>query len=144
MAEVSDIAGYMQAAAAKRFAWGARFSGSQDCCTFAWDWVALRTGVDAMADLRGRYGDMQEALSLLRAHGCETLSEAVRQGAARAGLVETAEPRLGDIGLVAMDMEDGRLGAEVLCVRLSTAWAAPTVRGVAETRAPASICWRVP
>lgn len=41
---------YVAARADVPFAWG-----SNDCCTFAADWVLLVRGVDPMADLRGAY-----------------------------------------------------------------------------------------
>jgi hypothetical protein len=40
--------GYVQSRQDKPFGWG-----TQDCCTFAADWVTLATGTDPMVDLRG-------------------------------------------------------------------------------------------
>lgn len=154
---VTPLAAYLRAAAGKRFCWGGWAKRSHDCCTFAWDWVRERTGVDAMADLRGRYRTADEAVALLRASGCDTLEHAVRIGAARAGLEVTETPRLGDVGLVEVDPRPWDVGVWemdksareaaifcILCIRMDHAWAAPGLRGIAETRAPALICWRVP
>lgn len=138
---MSDLATYMAAAAAKRFAWGAARPNTQDCCTLGWDWVRLRTGIDAMADVRGCYRDLDAALDILRANGCATLADAVRLGAARLGLEVVDVPGLGDIGLVAAP---NPMTGDTLCIRMYNAWAAPALRGIAETRAQASICWRVP
>lgn len=140
--DVTPLAAYLRTAAARRFCWGAWAERSHDCCTFAWDWVRERTGIDAMADLRGRYRSAEDALDLLRENGCATLADAMRIGAARVGLSQTDDPQPGDVGLVEIDR--GLLGDAFLCIRMDHAWAAPGLRGIAETRAPALICWRVP
>ncbi len=140
--DVTPLAAYLRTAAARRFCWGAWGERSHDCCTFAWDWVRERTGIDAMADLRGRYRTCDDALALLQAAGCATLADAVHIGAARVGLEQTDDPRPGDVGLV--EMHDGLMPGGILCIRMDHAWAAPGMRGIAETRAPALICWRVP
>lgn len=41
------------------FAWG-RF----DCCTFGADWVVQMTGVDPLAEFRGKYSTREEAFAL--------------------------------------------------------------------------------
>ena len=53
--------------------------GRFDCCTFACDWVVEATGVDPMADYRGRYASKDEALAMLRANEDGTLEAAYRR-----------------------------------------------------------------
>lgn len=57
------------------FAWGL-----QDCCTFAADWVSLRTGRDPMVDLRG----------------LTSAKQAMRQMQALGGFLAAGAQRLGD------------------------------------------------
>ena len=47
--------------------------GVFDCCTFAADWVKSATGIDPMADYRGRYASKEQAMALLRERGGGTL-----------------------------------------------------------------------
>jgi len=69
------------------FEWG-RF----DCCTFVSDWVLRCTGVDPMADLRGKYSDRDQALALL-----EQGSLATRLIQAFGEPIHWAESQRGDI-----------------------------------------------
>lgn len=55
----SDLSVFIQQKEATPFLWG-----FNDCCLFAADWVALRTGVDVIADLRGIH-DAKTALRKL-------------------------------------------------------------------------------
>lgn len=51
--------------------------GAFDCCTFAFDWVLTATGIDPMADYRGKYHSEIEAREALRATGHGTLEGAL-------------------------------------------------------------------
>ena len=45
------------------FSWG-----RMDCCHFAGNWVQLCTGIDVLADYRGKYRTEEEAFALLSAN----------------------------------------------------------------------------
>ena len=60
----SLLADFLQAAAARPFAWG-----SHDCCTFAADAVQAITGVDMIASLRGQWADAAGAAKAVKRLG---------------------------------------------------------------------------
>lgn len=51
--------------------------GEFDCCTYAFDWVFLATGVDYMADFRGHYKTEKGAFRALRDIGSGDLLSTV-------------------------------------------------------------------
>jgi len=53
--------------------------GKFDCCTFAMDWVERMTGVDPMADFRGKYSTKAGALQALKDIGAGTLLSTARE-----------------------------------------------------------------
>jgi hypothetical protein len=59
----SDLSTFVQQKEGTPFLWG-----FNDCCTFAGDWFALRTGVDVLGDLRG-ITDGRQALRKLEEIG---------------------------------------------------------------------------
>jgi hypothetical protein len=71
------------------FAWGER-----DCCVLWAEWVEKMTGVDHMADLRGKYSTRAEALKL--AGGDLRSALAARLGPA----VPMAQANRGDLALM--------------------------------------------
>lgn len=82
--------------------WGMRFEwGVNDCCLWAADCVLAITGVDLMADLRGRYdSEFGSWRVLLENGGLEAMCDA-RLGA-------PTEPGLAQVGDVAMLYYEGR------------------------------------
>lgn len=75
------------------FAWG-----ENDCCTFAFDAVKAMTGVDPMADWRGRYDSAPGVAREMVRRGFKTLAEAVD-----AAMPEVlSSPRLAQRGDVVM------------------------------------------
>lgn len=84
---------YLRTAARRPFAWG-----EFDCCLFFADWIALRRGVDPAAELRGRYSTEREMRRLVKAAG--GIERLVDECVTRAGCRQTANPVVGDIGLV--------------------------------------------
>ena len=79
--------------------------GVFDCCTFAFDWVRLLTGVDPMADYRGRYASREEAIRLFWENGDLTLD-----GALARLLGEAVAPALSQRGDVAYRAEEKAVG----------------------------------
>ena len=69
--------------------------GEFDCCTFAFDWVHLCTGLDPMKPLRGKYSSQDEALLALRKHGSGTLKKTVTD--LMSAPLPPAQCRRGDI-----------------------------------------------
>lgn len=71
--------------------------GTFDCGLFVADWCAVAVGVDPMADVRGRYSDVSDALfisgqaSLLRDFDARLRS---------VGLQRTTNLKLGDVAMV--------------------------------------------
>ncbi|MGB3044533.1 MAG: hypothetical protein WBB98_15240 [Xanthobacteraceae bacterium] len=72
--------------------------GSLDCAVFMADWIKLVTGVDPIADQRGRYATTDEYRALVGREG--GFIEACTVRAARIGLRKTDCPKSGDVMLV--------------------------------------------
>lgn len=88
---------------ARPFAWG-----SQDCCTFAADWVQLATGQDPLAGLRGLDTALSARRALAEQGGLRALWDA-RLGPHQAGAFAQA----GDLAMVA---QEGGSTAMAVCV----------------------------
>ena len=87
------LTSYLHRQAGQRFAWG-----RSDCATFIADWVALLTGIDAAAHVRGTYTDAGSAeLHFARFGG---LARAVGSAMRRAGFRMTQTPIAGDVAVV--------------------------------------------
>lgn len=71
--------------------------GQHDCILFAAGGRAALTGVDLMADWRGRYGSVEGGLELAREHGCEDPFQWVVQGLEE---VHRAFAQVGDIAML--------------------------------------------
>lgn len=130
MAEL--LSSYLQAGAGLPFVWGER-----DCCLWACDWIRARRGVDPAAPLRGRYSTGAGALRHLeRGGGFELL---VRRRFAIAGLLETASPKPGDVGMI--ETETGMRLA--LAIKTASGWAAKASAGVTVAAFPCRVAWTV-
>jgi hypothetical protein len=58
------LANFIQSHLHAPFEWG-----KNDCCLFACDWIALATGIDPAADLRGKYDSALSAARVLEPLG---------------------------------------------------------------------------
>ncbi len=113
------LAGFIEARRSRPFEWGAN-----DCCLFAADWVALATGKDPAADLRGTYSTALSAQRIVAdAGGLAQLVEAAlhRHGfspvvatlAARGDLI-VRDSGQGDCVGVVLGAQSAFVGAEGL------------------------------
>lgn len=125
------LSGYLAAGARRPFVWGVC-----DCCLWAAGWVELVRGVDPAGCLRGAYASQAEAAELIAAAG--GLEVLLRRLAAEAGLVETADPRTGDLALVRHATAGPALA---ICTPRGHALKAP--RGVALHPLPVLAAWSV-
>jgi hypothetical protein len=105
------LAQFIEARRAQPFAWG-----SNDCCTFAADWVEICTGEDYAKAWRGRYTSALGAARVLdEAGGVEALVDAL--GLQRIG------PKLAGRGDI-VAQEAGRGMTLGICLGETTAFAA--------------------
>ncbi|WP_298958361.1 hypothetical protein [uncultured Roseibium sp.] len=72
-----------------------------DCCAFPGGWVWAQTGIDPVAEWRGRYQSESEALAFVE--DCGGVPQIMDKGLKRAGMKRTRAPREGDVGCVAID-----------------------------------------
>lgn len=127
----SRLVAYLQRELNRPFIWG-----ESDCALFVADWVALETGRDGAAELRGRYESEPDAARLMP----RGLLDVVDQCARSIGLDRTSEPSAGDIAII-------RAGDEVVCAikAPSGAWAARLNYEMIFTSAGRVVAaWRVP
>lgn len=115
---------YLAAAARRPFQWGVC-----DCCTFAFDWVVQRNGIDPMAAYRGRYGTALGAKRMAR-----DLATAVHQAVT---LPRTTTPVAGDVGLVETP------AGPTMAIRTARGWAVKTPAGMACANLKPLAAWRV-
>jgi hypothetical protein len=104
------LAGFVESRRMAPFSWG-----SNDCVTFAADWIAEATGTDPIAALRGRWTDEQSAAEVIGER------ETLRNWAGAVLGVETARvfAGRGDVVLVRLG------GRESLAVCLGDKLVAP-------------------
>ena len=126
-----SLAEHLVIGAGAPFAWNIH-----DCAMWAADWVRARRGVDPAAPLRGRYRTaIGAARHIRRGGGIEAVGRALLS---TAGLVETAAPCPGDVGLV-RDPEAGPLFA----ILTPLGWAAKAPAGIALGPFPVIVAWTV-
>lgn len=113
------------------FAWG-----KSDCCTFAADWIRLRTGRDPAGRLRGLYGDETGARLIAKPSG--GLAGLMCGLAVRAGLTRTRHPRIGDVGMVVHEDRE-----PIMAIRVPVGWAARTLDGIYLGELRCLRAWRV-
>jgi hypothetical protein len=129
------LGAYLESVRELAFEWS-----THDCCTFSAGAVEAMTGVDAMAEFRGKYCDEEAAKKALRAIGKGTLAktldakfEPVEPAFAHRGDLVLASGNLG-ISLGSFSMHVGELGDRQGLVRMpraswSRGWRVPfTIR----------------
>jgi hypothetical protein len=125
------LAGYLEPLRTTPFQWG-----TNDCCTFAAGAVAAMTGIDPMAEFRGRYRTKRGAAIALGRIGTGTLS------ATMDGKLEPVPPALAQRGDVVMI--DGGLGVLFGSTVILVGAAGDRDGLVLRDRADATHAWRVP
>lgn len=87
---------FLRFGAATPFRWG-----TSDCCLFPSDWIRERTGIDAAAPLRGRYGTAFGAFRhIAKRGGFEAMVIDLMDAA---GFSRTDAPKPGDVGVIVTD-----------------------------------------
>jgi len=125
------VKNYLARRVGEPFVWGVC-----DCCTFALDWVVEQRGVDPMAAFRGRYDSRHSAAQVLQASG--GFIPTVIATLQAAGLLETMDPSVGDIGLI--QTKSGPL----LAIRGSAGWVAKSPgAGLCRAEFPVIRAWAV-
>lgn len=104
--------------------------GRSDCCTFACDVVREVTGVDPMADLRGRYATRPQAVATQFDATDGGLVDTVQMLARQSGFAQTFFPWSGHlVGIVATPV------GPVMGLFDGTAWIVRSERGIARMAA---------
>jgi hypothetical protein len=126
-----ELQEFLRESAKKKFDWV-----SCNCGFWVCEWIKLVTGNDPVADIRGRF----KTASRFRRHvndtgGNEAFSRSIAE---RAGLVETNNPNIGDVGLVATG--DGA----TMAIKLDAdKWACKTLDGIAIAPFGQIAAWRL-
>jgi hypothetical protein len=123
------LARFLEDAAARPFSWG-----EENCWFFVADWIALMTGRDPAAPMRGTFVNRFGCLrAVVRRGGCDYL-DAAQQLANAVALrpIVMADARPGDIAAAATP--DGHVG--LICT--GRRWAGKTHRGISIAVLPAS------
>jgi hypothetical protein len=94
------LAGFIEARRSRPFEWGVN-----DCCLFAADWVALATGKDPAAELRGTYSTALEAHRHITAAG--GLAALAEDALTRNGFSRVDASLVGRGDLIIRDGGDG-------------------------------------
>lgn len=134
MAELlTPLAMFLRAGAALPFVWGVR-----DCSLWACEWVAMRTGRDPAASLRGCYRTQRGAYRhILEGGGLEALT---RGRFASCGIPEVLAPNPGDVGLIETDTLLGL----ALAIKVGEAgWAVKSPAGITVAAFPFRVAWMV-
>ncbi|MBI1179097.1 MAG: hypothetical protein GC201_00965 [Alphaproteobacteria bacterium] len=132
---------YLKDATGKSWGWGV-----WDCCTFAANWVLIRTGVDPMADWRGAYRDEDGAAEIINAAG--GLAPLWGEGLARVPWTLVQRPAQGDVGVIRVVLQGaGGIAGEGEAGGIYTGkrWAFLAPRGLVCTPVEAVDvvrCWR--
>lgn len=72
--------------------------GEADCALFMADWIRAKRGIDPAAPWRGRYETPMQALRIVKRAG--GLKAIVGKALRSHGIVETDDPKAGDIAVV--------------------------------------------
>jgi hypothetical protein len=129
---LADLAVHCRVGASSAFVFGC-----MDCTSWVADWVAARTGRDAMAAWRGRYRTRMGYRRLLR-RVPGGLAGAAAQGLAGVGAtpIDPAAALPGDVGIV--ETTDG----PAMAIRGQLSWLAKTGDGLWKCQA-ATLAWRL-
>jgi hypothetical protein len=124
------LAEYLEARRLMPFAWG-----TNDCCSFAADWVAIATGRTGLLDPWAGYSTAAEALRHLEAAGGVV---AMWSGLMPAAPIAPMLARRGD--LVVVEIE----GRQSIAVCAGETCAGPAANGLAWASLKEGVCaWRV-
>jgi hypothetical protein len=116
------------------------YAAGWDCAAgFVAGWIEQERGVDAAKAWRGLYASADECQALVKASG--GLMAVVERCVRTAGLIETASPAPGDIGVVSALTPDG--SNQVAAIRTKIGWACLTPRGIGVFSAPSLMAWEV-
>jgi hypothetical protein len=118
---MTDLAAYLAAAAGRPWAWG-----SDDCTTYAGDWVLACTGVDPIAQWRGYSTEDEVERLIAEAGGLENLWD---EGMA-AVWPRAAIPSAGAVGIVTLPGQDGT-PIDVGGIWTGRRWSIRSPRGIA-------------
>lgn len=88
--------------------------GRLDCSIFVADWVCRRSGLDPVADVRGRYSSEDEYLRILQGEGGFLHATGVRLN--KVGWVRTRRPSRGDVCVVRAPWRDASGAVRARCV----------------------------
>lgn len=126
------LGAFLERMAAQGFA-----DGRHDCVLTVADWVSVCTGHDPAAPFRGRYRTALGRERLLRRLG--GMEVVMRDGAGRAGLSVTDDPRPGDVGLIL------HRGQFLAAICIGSTWAVQSSAGLtALTPDRVLTAWSVP
>jgi len=129
------LATVIESARHRPFLWG-----QHDCCLFVADAVGAITGADFAPDWRGRYGDVIEALRLLRKRGFGSFPDLIDALCQDCGWPEIPPSQAGRGDVCILILED----AEHLGLCTGAHIAVPGDRGlVFYSRAVANRAWRI-
>lgn len=117
MAHSVKLPDYLREMASRPFVWG-----RSDCCLAPSDWILARTGIDAAAPLRGRYGTAFGAFRHIAQRG--GFEKMVADLMAAAGFCRTDTPQPGDVGVIITDQ------GLSFGIKTSRGWAAKSDKGV--------------
>lgn len=100
------LAAFLDERATAPFVWG-----RNDCVTFAADWILDATGVDVIADIRGKWRSESGAARTIRKLGGLAAATSLRLAPVGLGLAHRGDVGLIDLGLPALVIIDGDLVA---------------------------------
>jgi hypothetical protein len=127
----AELRKFLRDSSARKFDWVACNCGFWVC-----EWIAIMTGSDPVEDVRGRFKTpIGFQRFVARADGNEAFSRRIAEAA---GLAETDEPILGDVGLVATG--DGATMAIKVDIKN---WACKTADGIAIGPFEQITAWRL-
>lgn len=126
-----DLFSFIKRTSAQRFDWV-----SCNCGFWVCEWVKVARGIDPVGYLRSKFEIPEEfKRHVARRGGNEEFSRMIAENA---GLVETANPKRGDVGLVVHGQE------QMMAIYLGDGrWAAKSAKGVAIAEWPMITAWRV-
>jgi len=130
----SDLQTYMMEISSTPWIWG-----DNDCCSLAADWCVARGYDDPMERWRGKYDCEVGARGFINEYG--GLPSLWLIGMADAGIEETSNPEIGDIGIAEVN---GDHGPELVgAIYAGRRWHMRSPLGIYSARVEPILCWRV-